>query len=84
MNVDKVLKRFDKRRTRINKLMATAPFQRSMDKAASTEANDDLPLHRAAGTPAIGPQWHDSIMDAGCPREAWLDGYRLCRDTSGW
>ena len=61
-----------------------AMLLRSMDKAASTETNAELPLHRAEGTPAIGPEWHDSIMDAGCPREEWLDGYRACRDKAGW
>ena len=61
-----------------------AMLLRSMDKAASTETNAELPLHRAEGSPAIGPEWHDSIMDSGCPRKEWLDGYRDCRDKAGW
>ena len=51
------------------------------DSALAWESRHRL---RAADGGSLGPEWHDSIMDSGCPRKEWLDGYRDRRDKAGW
>ena len=57
---------------------------RAMDIAANPDRHGELPLYRAADGNSLGPEWHDSVMTANCPREEWLADYQERRDGSGW
>jgi len=61
-----------------------AMLLRTMEIASDPARHDELPIYRADQGRALGPEWHDSVMRAGCPREDWLAGYQQSRDGAGW
>ena len=61
-----------------------AMLLRTMEIAADPDRHGELPLYRVTDGRSLGPEWHDSVMTADCPREDWLAGYQERRDRSGW
>ena len=57
---------------------------RTMEIAADPARHAELPIYRAVGERSLGPEWHDSVMRAGCAREDWLADYQQSRDRAGW